>query len=100
VSAIISFPCGFCGAAAGQPCTSVGRRPITEPHMKRIEAAGAIGADAVGSRDAYARAVVSRVFGHCSDELLQRAKKDRSIDERKPWVRRALEIHPEREGLL
>lgn len=88
----ITVVCHFCGAAVGAPCRSVGKLPIVEPHMQRVRLAG--DAESGPGRDAYARAVVTAVFGDCTPELLERAKKDRSIDARKPWVRRALALPP------
>lgn len=95
--ALLRVGCGHCGAAPGEPCRSVGGRPIVAPHMQRLRAAlgplddpGMEGVIAA-ARDAYARAVVEGYFGYSSDALLDRARKDRSLDDTKAWVRRALQ---------
>lgn len=90
MSAVIAQVCGFCGATPDEPCRSVGKRPITEPHMQRM-GPRASDDEARALRAEYATAVVERYFGYVTPELLERARKDRSIDHRKPWVRRALE---------
>lgn len=92
----IEFQCFFCGAAIGTPCLSVGNRPVVEPHMQRLKLATehARGDATTDARDAYARSAVTLIFGRCDEELLARARKDRSIDTRKPWVRRLLDPEP------
>lgn len=88
----IEFACFFCGVVAGAPCLSVGKLPIVEPHMQRLRLAGDVNADGTDPRrDSYARSVVTLIFGRCDAKLLERARKERSIDARKPWVQRALQ---------
>ena len=91
MSAVLEVYCGHCQAGRGEACRSVGDRPIVEPHMARLKAvAGGDDAAMDAERGAYALAVVHDYFGYVSPELLVRARKDRSLDRRKPWVQRAL----------
>jgi hypothetical protein len=87
----IEVRCGFCGADTSAPCLSVGKLPIVEPHMQRIKLANFVSAEFPAATAAYAISAVLFIFGHCDDELLARARKERSIDVRKPWVQRILQ---------
>lgn len=88
---VLAVRCPHCGEAAGEPCRSVGGRPIVDPHMKRLAAMPASTAHEGTSVaiDAYARWVVESVIGRCTPELLKRAQKERAIDVAKPFWRRA-----------
>ena len=82
--------CYFCGAEQRQPCRTVGNLPKVEPHMQRLKLAGGV---SESQRDAYTRSVMLWFFRYCTDDMLARARKDGSINDRKPWVRRALGVH-------
>ncbi|MFL5580252.1 MAG: hypothetical protein ACJ8AO_07755, partial [Gemmatimonadaceae bacterium] len=92
---LLRYECAQCQARAGEPCRSVGGKPIVEVHMARLKAAGIDGDgvsadDRSAARSAYTDRVLVQVFGYVTPELRARAKKDRSIDVTKKWVADAL----------
>lgn len=98
MTSLIDVPCGHCGAKAGKPCLSVGGKQIvTLPHMARMKASDYYAlnsaAQSAATRD-YERAAIVAVFGvpfdHIPDRIVQRAKRERSIDLEKRWVKDAL----------
>lgn len=93
---IIDVRCDHCNARASRPCRSVGDRVIVEPHQRRIQKAlgKGWGADVDANLRhtaimAYEKATLTFVFGRFSKDLLAAAKKHRSIDPRRKWVRDA-----------
>lgn len=98
---IIASRCYFCGASEGEPCRSVGGRVIVWPHQQRIKLAGVpSGRDGLSEDarddaiDLYRDTVIELVFGYRTPEIVALAMKDRSIDERKQWVKKALAGKP------
>jgi hypothetical protein len=98
---ILAARCYFCGAAEGQPCRSVHGRACVYPHMSRITVAGfrrapqGVEADDYDDAiDLYRDTVVELVFGYRTPELVALAMADRSIDERKSWVKKGLAGKP------
>lgn len=90
-SRILATRCPHCAADVGDPCRSVGSRPIVDAHMRRLHDANALEtSDSSIERVRYAEAVIRLVFGYCTPELLKLARRDRAIDVSKSWVKRAL----------
>ena len=59
--------------------------------MRRLDGVARSDDEYREARDDYAHAVVVHFFGYATPGLIERARKDRSLNDRKPWVRCALE---------
>ncbi|HLK38811.1 MAG TPA: hypothetical protein VKU41_18745, partial [Polyangiaceae bacterium] len=101
VRGAIDYECAHCHAKPGEPCVTVGGKPIVSlPHMPRLNAAGFkewssdddAAIHAVNER--YTDAVLVKVFGRVDPDLRARAKKARSIDMDARWVQEALRAAP------
>ena len=98
MKALIAHPCVHCGAPAGMPCVSVGKKVIvTLPHMARLRAADAYALDTRRFNDAqrqYENDAVASFFNlsieHIPQRIIDRAKRERSIDPKRLWVKDAI----------
>lgn len=90
---LMRYECAQCSARPGEPCRSVGHKPIVEVHMARLKSAGIEG-DGHLARARYTDAAIMHIFGYVTDDLRKRAKKDRAIDVTKTWAAEALRARP------